>query len=165
MVLHNAFAQVYFDQDVEHRRFSASLDTLDVATLQEIQDGSELYSSADSVSAGRPFTVDLPRQLDLGVSRVGDQSVISLEWQQGFARRAGTTITPRVAVGAEWSGWAFLPLRAGFSVGGLSGRSASVGLGLRLAAFRLDLAAATIGRWWPGDPRGIGLAVGSGLAF
>jgi len=60
-------------------------------------------------------------------------------------------------------GW--LHPRAGFTVGGISGQSLSVGLGLLAGPWRLDLAVLNRGTFVPGDAKGIALAAGSSLEF
>ncbi len=165
LAVHNAFAQVHFDQDLEVRTFLATVDTLDLETVEETENEDDLVRSEDELLEAAPFTVDLPRVLNLGVSRVTGRTRVGLEYEQGFATRAGATTTPRFSVGAEWRALSWLPLRAGVSVGGRSERRASTGFGLHVGGFRLDVAASTVGTWWPGSPRGVSLAVGTGLQF
>jgi len=165
LAVHNAFAQVHFDRDLELRTFVATVDTLDLETIDETENEEDLVQSDDEVLQAAPFTVDLPRVLNLGVSRVTARTRMGLEYEQGFATRAGATTTPRVSVGAEWRALSWLPLRAGISVGGRSAKRASAGLGVHVVGFRLDVAASTVGEWWPGSPRGVSLAIGTGLQF
>lgn len=165
LVLENAYARIRFDQDLERRIYVAHADTLDLVTLEETDDPDSLVSSEERVEALDPFDVDLPRVLRLGLARHGESSVLALEYRQGFSQRASSTTTPFFAAGGEWRPLGWLPLRMGLSAGGREGRSASVGVGARIGSFRLDLAAATVGRWWPGNPRGVVLGVGTGLSF
>ena len=163
--LRNAFAQVHFSQDVEVRTFYATVDTLDAETIGDVEDEEDLIVSDDASLPGDPFSIDLPRVLNFGLGRVGERTRVGVEYEQGFEVRAGSTTTPRVSVGGEWRGLGWLPLRAGLSMGGRTGRRASAGLGLHLFGFRMDFAASTVGEWWPGSPRGVSVAVGTGLSF
>ncbi len=165
MTLENAYGRIQFNSNLERRSFVATTDTLDVITVQETSSADSLYSTSDLVESIDPFHVDLPRILRFGLARTGERSVVALEYEQGFSRRAGASTTPFAAIGAEWRGLGWLPLRVGISGGGLRGSSASAGIGLRLASFRLDLAAATVGQLWPGNPRGIVVGIGTGLEF
>ena len=165
LVLENAYARIRFDQDLERRIYVASSDTLDLVTLEETGDADSLLTSEERIEALDPFDVDLPRVLRLGLARHGERTVLALEYRQGFSQRAASTTTPYVAVGGEWRPWGWLPLRMGLAGGGREGRSASVGVGARIGSFHLDLAAATVGRWWPSDPRGVALGLGTGLSF
>ena len=165
LALKNAVAQVQFSDGIEMRTFVATVDTLDLQTIEDTEDQDDLISSEDLVFDGDPFSVTLPRVLNLGLSRVTPRASVGLEYEQGFARRAGATTTPRVALGAEWRGLSWLPLRAGVSVGGRSQRRASAGFGLHVVGFRLDFAASTVGELLPGSPKGLAFAFGTGLRF
>lgn len=165
LALHNAFAQVQFTDDVEMRTFVATLDTLDLETLEDSESEDDLVTSEDLVFQGEPFAVTLPRVLNFGLSRVTPRTSLGFEYEQGFAKRAGATTTPRFALGGEWRGLSWLPLRAGLSLGGRTARRASAGFGLHVVGFRLDFAASTIGELLPGSPRGVAFAFGTGLRF
>lgn len=165
LALHNAVAQVHYDQDVEVRTFVASLDTLDIATIDEVDDPEDLYSSEDFVEAAAPFTVDLPRSLRFGLARIGERTRVGLEYVQGFEDRAGTSTTPIAALGVEWKPFGWLPLRTGAGAGGRTGQWGSAGFGLHFPGLHLDFAATSVGAWWPGSPKGIALAAGVSLAF
>lgn len=161
----NAVAQVHYDRDVEVRTFVATLDTLDVATLEEVDDTDELYWSENGVIEAAPFTVQLPRSLHFGIARVGASARWGIEYVQGLENRAGTTTRPRASLGLEWKPFGWLPLRTGLGAGGRTERWASAGLGLHLPGVHLDFAATSIGAWWPGSPKGVAFAAGMGLRF
>lgn len=166
LALRNAWAQVQFTDDIEIQTFVATLDTLDMETLSG-DEGSEddIIDQTDETFVGDPFTVTLPRVLNLGLSRVTEDLSLGLEYEQGFETRAGSSTTPRLALGTEWRAVGWLPLRAGLSVGGRSGQRASAGFGLHVVGFRLDFAASTVGEFFPSSPRGVAFAVGTGLDF
>jgi Family of unknown function (DUF5723) len=163
--LENVYGRIEFNSNLEERTFLASTDTLDIVTVQEVESPDSLYTSTNQVKKIDSFSVDLPRVLRVGIARHGERSVLALEYEQGFSTRAGASSTPAAAIGAEWRALNWLPLRFGVSGGGQRGSSASAGFGLRLASFRLDVAAATIGSLWPGNPRGVVLGIGTGLEF
>lgn len=165
LALHNAVAQVHYDGDVEVRTFVASLDTLDIATIEEIDDPDDLYSTDEFVEAAAPFTVNLPRSVHLGLARVGMRTRLGVEYVQGFEKRAGTTTTPIAALGLEWKPFGWLPLRTGVGAGGRTGQWASAGFGLHFPGLHLDFAATSVGEWWPGSPKGVAFAAGVGLSF
>ena len=165
LALRNAVAQVHYNRDVEVRTFVASLDTLDLATIEEIDEPEDLFTSVDFVDAAAPFTVNLPRSLHFGLARIGTRTRVGVEYVQGLENRAGTSTTPITALGMEWKAWNWLPLRTGVGAGGRAGQWASAGFGLHLPGLHLDFAATNVGGWWPGSPKGIALAVGVGLSF
>ncbi len=165
LFLENAFTRVNFTSNLERRTFVAETDDVSVATLEEIDDVADLYTEDQIVEAASPFAVSLPRILNFGVGHVNDHTSLAFEYTQGFSTRAGSTTSPRFAVGGELRELGFLPIRLGVSVGGVEGRSASAGLGFDLGGFRLDVAAATQGEFLPSDPKGVSLAVGTGLRF
>jgi len=165
LAVRNAWAQVQYTEGIEIQTFVATLDTLDLETIENSDDENDLFDSTDATFTGDPFTVTLPRVLNLGLSRVTDGLTLGLEYEQGFETRAGSTTTPRIALGSEWRALGWLPLRAGLSLGGRSRQRASAGFGLHLFGFRMDFAASTIGELWPSSPRGVAVAVGTGLRF
>jgi len=165
VTLENAFARIHFDEDVERRVYLASTDELNVTTFEEVEDMDEIVTSEELAGPDTPFTVTLPRVLRLGTARVGKRTSLALDYTQGFTDHALASTTPRVAVGGEWRALSWLPLRLGLAAGGTAGRTASAGLGLGGGGVSLDLAAATVGEFLPGDPRGILVAAGLGLRF
>lgn len=165
ITLENALARIHYDQDVERRLYAAYTDDLNVTTFEEVEDVDEVVTTEELLGPATPFTVTLPRVLRLGAARVGKRTSVALDYTQGFTEHAMASTTPRVAVGTEWRAFSWLPLRLGMSAGGHTGRSASAGLGIGGGGVSLDLAAATVGEFVPGDPRGILVAAGLGLRF
>lgn len=161
----NVFGVIHYSGDLERRLFLAEVDTVSVVTLEEVESTDELYDDQELRTGAEPFNVTLPRVISLGLAREGERTVYAFEYTQGFTNRAGSSTTPRIALGGEVLATPVLPLRMGLSMGGVMGPSASVGLGLKLGVFGLDLAAASHGKFLPRDTKGVTLSVGTGLRF
>jgi hypothetical protein len=165
LMVENAFAQIAFNRDVERRTWTVALDTVTVSTLQNQGNLDHLVTHGESVREAGPVVVTLPRVVSLGLGRTGRLASVAVDLSQGFAERAGSDTATRLSAGLELFPARVVSLRAGAAAGGASGWSASAGLGLRLLAVRIDLAAATHGALVPGSPRGVSAAVGLGLGF
>ncbi len=111
------------------------------------------------------FNSSLAPQISLGAARLCGDFLMSADLKLGLKEGAGISTKPQTALGAEYKGIGFLPLRAGISHGGFHGTSMGLGFGLMLSAFHIDFAWASSGTLLPSLHDGFSLAVSSGLDF
>jgi len=111
------------------------------------------------------FNSTLAPQVNLGAARLCGDFLISADIKLGLKEGPGVSTRPQTALGAEYKGIGFLPLRAGISHGGFHGVSTGLGFGLKLSAFHIDFAWASSGTLLPSLHDGFSLAVSSGLDF
>lgn len=117
---------------------------------------------------------NVPAFLRVGMARSVDlfPAIWTVDIEQGFSKSVVTSPTPRVSAGIEYLPvGAWIPLRAGVSVGGRSGHFATLGIGFHLKWFHWDLALANEGAFTPLEvpfssrARGLGFASEMKLAF
>ncbi len=161
LVADNLLTDLQWTNDPERHLFSVAADTINV--MQE--DLSAAVATSDTMQSIDPFERNLPRRLRLGASNQLGAWLLAGDISQGLDNRAGTTTRTAFSAGAELHALGWLHPRAGFTVGGLSGQSLSLGLGLLAGPWRLDLAVLNRGTFVPGDAKGIALAAGSSLEF
>lgn len=119
------------------RTFTFEADSLTGETI----DDEDIVQTDETVASIGKFTSRVPPSLRLGIARQTRHLTLAADWEQGFSDFAGTSTTPRLAVGVELRPIGLLPLRGGMSVGGAWGTSVSGGLGLYLGPLHLDVAA------------------------
>ncbi|RMD93947.1 MAG: hypothetical protein D6814_15045 [Calditrichaeota bacterium] len=76
---------------------------------------------------------------------------------QSFSEAPGVGSNMLLAFGTEFKGIKFLPLRAGFAVGGNSQFMTGLGLGLKIGAFSMNWALQSYKSLLPASGSGIGL--------
>jgi len=109
------------------------------------------------------FISSLPPVLRAGAVYREGRVLIALDYYQGFGNGAFSDTKPRFAIGTEWSGISWLPLRAGVVLGGRIGFGTSFGLGFHPGGFRFDLAFMNIGGLTPQSSKGIGVGFDLGM--
>ncbi len=158
--LQNAVSSLSWNQNPEERGFIFAFDSLFIAN-----DNDSLTVSNDYTKSIEPYSTTLPRAMRLGLANTSGRLLWAVDWEQGFTFGPGSSTKPRIAAGAEYSLLGAVPLRAGYAVGGLHGTQMSVGSGLNLSAFYLDIAALTSGGASAGQSQGLQLAFSTGLNF
>ncbi len=100
--------------------------------LRDITDEEELDSLKESITGEgefwNEFSTSLPTALRMGAAFKLDkyldgnfpgEMLIAFDYNQGFNNQPGNTKTPRFSLGAEWKPAKWIPIRTGFSFGGL----------------------------------------------
>ncbi|MGH1365399.1 MAG: hypothetical protein ACRBF0_17690 [Calditrichia bacterium] len=137
VALNNAFSQVSWTERNEKRIFILSADSLSLPN--RVSDS--LVTQTDSTFLIDDFDTNLPRVLDVALGFQPNEKVnLSVEYEQGFDKNMGGTKKPRLGIGVEVCPIKQVPLRAGLSMGGKTGTSLALGLGLDLKYWILDVA-------------------------
>lgn len=160
LCIRNFLSNISWSNDTEEHGYLFSFDTMTVDNMEDDYVVSEDYTED---IAG--FSTKLPATMTIGVANVTGDLLWAVDWQQGFRVGAGSTTKPRLAAGLEWNKFSLLPLRTGFATGGNKGSTFSFGSGLRLAGFRLDVAAQTGSSLSPYSTRGLNFALATGFVF
>lgn len=162
LTLLNALSRVRWDQEPELRVLAIEGENL--ALPGRVSDS--LIVHTDRKEAIDPFTTHLPAIVDLALAyHWSPDFLTTAEYEQGLSHNMGGTRRARVGMGIEYRGIPVVPLRAGVTFGAKTGSSFTVGLGIDLKYWYLDVAYLNHGRVVPGDFKGIGLAVSSRLRF
>ncbi len=91
------------------------------------------------------FTTDLPTTYRIGLMyQPSNRFLMEFDWKRGDNNFPTNTTKSLYAVGSEYFPVVFLPLRCGFSVGGMEQWTFSIGAGLRLRNLAIDFAAGSI---------------------
>ena len=149
-----------------HAYFSSfqTLVRLNAFSLAQMNDDS--VAAVDTLDYEPPvFSTRLPAEMRVGISRRFGAFLISADYHQGFSNRPGVTTRPLLAVGSQWEGLGFLPLRAGISLGGNYGLSGACGFGLYLGPFKWDVGLLLRGALLPSFARGLQFGTNFNLRF
>ena len=111
------------------------------------------------------FSEKLPTLLRAGVAFKEGPVMLSVDYYQGFQRSAFADTKPRFAVGTEWRGIGWLPLRMGVIMGGRIGFGTSFGFGFRLGEFSLDIGMMNRGFVSPQNSKGLVIALDMGVGL
>jgi hypothetical protein len=111
------------------------------------------------------FNTHLPTIFRAGFSYKLRKATLSLDWEQGFEKRAGSSKTPKISFGSEYHLLNWLPLRGGLTLGGKERFAFSWGSGLDLKPFFIDFGMSIQNAILPYYGKGLALAISSGLKF
>ncbi len=140
-------------------------DSLSVSDMNnEERESTEI--SIDTTYDTGSFSTALPAVMRLGaVYRLSPKWKISADYHQGLNRAFGNSVRMRFGAGTEYYVLKWLPLRAGFALGGREGSQVGLGFGLHLFVFQLDYSFAMKGALWPTYAKGIFNALSIKLVF
>jgi hypothetical protein len=157
----NFLSGISWNDNTEEHRFEFEFDTLTITNMSK----DSIITSSDTTIEIGSFKTHLPSYFKVGVARTTGSLSLALDWEQGFKKRAGSSSTPRVSTGAEYQLLSFMPVRAGFGVGGRQGTTFAGGLGFSFSVFHLDLAAANYNAVFGSSGKGLNFALNTGFRF
>ncbi len=111
--------------------------------------------------ADNPFTTRQPMYLRLGLSKnIKEYGLLAGDLVTGFSNRRGSSSSWRMSIGAELLRFKPAIFRIGYSFGGFTQKSMSLGYGIKIGSFRWDTAIAFNGGFSINDAKGFNLALG-----
>lgn len=156
----NALGWVHWSGKPEAHEISFSVDSVSLLTADD-----DRVQSHDSTYDIAAFTTRLPTTMRVGACHRMPRLSLMAQWEQGLGNSTGTSTSPRLSGGTEWKLSSAVPVRAGLSFGGGAGVGGSLGSGLYLGVFYLDLACGLAsGPVW-GEAKGLALAMNTGFRF
>jgi hypothetical protein len=159
LTLRNWLSSVNWNKDVKIREYGVTTDSLTVEAIDE-SSADSLVDDYDRETEGGDYSRSLPAELRLGGAYRAGKLLLTADYVQGLRNRPGVSTTPQFAFGAEYRLIGFLPLRAGFALGGRGGSSSGAGFGLRFGTFEMNFAAGSWGALLPRSAGGVGVAFG-----
>lgn len=157
----NFLNSITWDNKTEEHYYSFQIDTV---TIDNMDNDSIVVSDDYSQSIGS-FKSRIPTTMRIGIANISGKFLWAIDWEQGFKLGAGVSSKPRLSFGGQYKLIGFLPLRAGFSMGGGRGSTMSFGSGLDLSLFYLDVAVTNHGSISSASSKGLHMAVSTGLKF
>ena len=140
-------------------------DSLSIADMNSNSESPTEISIDTSFTTGS-FSTPLPAVMRMGaVYRMSPKWKISADYHQGLNRAFGNSLRMRFGVGSEYYALSWLPLRAGFALGGREGSQLGMGFGLHLPILQLDYSFAMKGALWPTYAKGVFSALSIKLVF
>ena len=112
---------------------------------------------------GEGYSVNMPKVMRAGIAFRDGPILLALDYTQGFTESFMTSTIPQFAIGTEFSGLPWLPLRAGVVFGGHVGFGTSLGIGIRPGGFVLDIAVLNRGFILPRNSKGVMVAFELGI--
>ncbi len=152
----NVISGLKWKKDVRIYEYGVTADSITIESLSASAADS-LYDTYAREYAGEPFRTSLSGQIRLSTVYKKRSFLLVADYIQGFRNAPGVSRKPQLSVGGEYSGLAFLPLRAGVAVGGKTGFATTFGFGLRLAGFSVNFAAVASKSVVPSTGPGVGL--------
>ena len=111
--------------------------------------------------AENPFTTRQPMYLRLGVSKnIEEYGLLAGDLVTGFSNRRGSSSSWRMSLGAELMKFKPATIRIGYSFGGFTEKSMSLGYGIKIGNFRWDTAVAFHGGFSLNEAKGFNVAMG-----
>ncbi len=143
----------------------ASVEIDDIFSEEQRDSLENAYTGTDETIA--PFSTSMPAAIRAGISwQKSNNLLIAADYTQGLNTMPANTTTPRFAVGVEWKLIRYLPLRSGMSVGGYAGFAWSLGFGLHIGFFNIEVATENIGLLlYPNKTKHASVTVGTNFRF
>jgi hypothetical protein len=157
----NFLSGIKWTGETEEHRYTFAFDTLTAVNMDE----DSLFTSTDTTVAIGSFSSSLPAVIKVGLAKTRGSLLWAVDWEQGFRKAAGSSTTPRISTGAEYRLLDFLPIRAGFGLGGKQGTTFAGGFGIQASIFHVDIAAANYNAVIGSSGKGINFAVNGGIRF
>ncbi|MFH1701499.1 MAG: DUF5723 family protein [Candidatus Zixiibacteriota bacterium] len=157
--VYNFLSHIGWNKDTEEHRYSFEFDTLTVANMSH----DDIITSSDTTIDISNFSTKLPAKIRFGFAKTTGTLLWAVDWEQGFKKCAGSSSKPRISAGAEYHILSFLPLRAGFGVGGKRGVTYAGGLGINASFMFIDLAAANYNAISGSSGKGLNFALNLGF--
>jgi hypothetical protein len=159
--LFNFMSAMRWSEDTEEHRYTFAFDTVTMANM----DDDSLFTSTDTTIAADAFTTSLPKVIRVGLAKTSGTLRWALDWEQGFEKAAGSSKNPRIAAGGEYQVLSFLPVRAGFGIGGKQGTTYAGGFGINAGVAHLDIGVANYNAVAGAGGKGINFAINGGFRF
>jgi hypothetical protein len=120
------------------------------SNLDSLRDTFKDYFKNKDTTASS-FSTPLPTKLNVGASinlkdlfpSIPGELLVAVDYHQGFNNAYDNSTVPEFVFGAEWNPINVLPIRTGIGLGGLYGFRWSLGFGLDLPFWDLDLGIGT----------------------
>lgn len=162
IAVENFLSSITWSKNPEEHGYLFNFDSL---TLDNASD-TTLVTSEDYTIPISSFSTSIPSVMTIGVARTKGSLLWAVDYEQGFrSKAAGASTKPRLSAGAEYKPIGFLPLRAGYSIGGERGATFSLGTGLNFSPFYLDFATVVGSKLSSSSVKGMRLALSMGLSF
>jgi hypothetical protein len=153
MAAQNLFAKINWSSGVEYLEVLQK-DSLSINDLNNKKNDTKI--SIDTSYSAAAFSTSLPATLTLGAAyQIRPDLMLTADWRQGLNHAFGNSTTPRLGVGAEYRYWKWLPVRAGFAMGGGQNFLIGLGFGLNFRFFDLDYSYAMKNALWPTYSEGL----------
>ncbi len=140
-----------------------SLSVLDIS--EEDDDEDELLQDSTWTVEMASFSKKVPTLLRAGVAFQEGPVLLTADYFQGLQSSGFASTKPRIAVGTEWRGIGWFPLRMGLVMGGRIGFGTSFGFGFRLGGFSLDIGMMNRGFVSPKNSKGFVIALDMGVGL
>jgi len=157
----NIISKIQWSTEPELTYYDFRLEPLNANSM----DNDSITVSDDTTVAANSFSSRKPTIAKMGFCWSGDDLLWAVDYEQGFMNTACSSTSPRFSSGLEYRGLGWLPLRTGFSLGGLMGGYASAGFGFDLGPYNLDFALANQGSILPNGSKGLLFSVSSNFDF
>ncbi len=128
--------------------------TVDIIDGNEIQlpDGIPDSIHVSQTTEIPNFSRTLPRTMNLSIGyRPMNEFLLTASYDQGLNETMGAAKDARFAMGAEYAGLSFLPLRTGITLGDADGVGFGLGFGINAKFWYLDVGYITRGGIFPGN--------------
>lgn len=164
LALTNALSRLSWTRSPEEHTQRARADRLTLDDLDE-GDDDDRFVTADTSRAIASFITALPAEVAVAAARRWRGFDWEADLRQGFTSQAGSSTTPRLALGVSRRVRRFLEGRAGLALGGAEGPLLAAGVGFAGGRVRFDLGVASALAINVMSPRGAAAGVSLGLCW
>lgn len=161
LVLNNLFAGIKWHNELKENIATFVVDSITIDNIGELD--SLISTTTNPIDE---FRTTLPIVAHLGLAyHYLDNLTFTLDLEQAFEEKMGYSDRGQIAAGVQYSPIKYIPLRAGFSVGGKWKYLFGLGMGIHVGFFHIDLAYAMHQGMWPTKTTGFSTAANIKLVF
>ncbi|MCK5126533.1 MAG: hypothetical protein KAR42_09775 [candidate division Zixibacteria bacterium] len=161
MTVFNFLSNISWNKETQEHHYQFDFDTLNAGNMSN----DDIINSTDTTIDIDNFSTRLPARIKVGLAKTTGTLLWAVDWEQGFKKAAGSSSKPRISAGCEYKLFRFLPLRAGFGLGGKRGSTFSGGFGLDVSIAYLDFAVANYNAISGASGKGLNFGFNAGFRF
>lgn len=167
MAINNLFGTIRWSDNNEQIRYFYKVDDLNLNRIAKKGYSALVVGDNERTELEEDFSVGLPLILRFGVSKSLTNTLLAIDYQQGFSDRIYASKVGKFAIGIEYYGESRMPVRIGIAAGGREGKELGVGFGMRLMSFQFDFGYAFRGAFTPQNSNGfeISLSIWTALGY
>lgn len=152
--INNLYSRIRWTDSNERIRYFYNIDNLNLNRVAKKGFESLVVGGNERTEFSESFSTRLPTIFRMGASTTFYETLVAIDYQQGFSDRLYASKVGKFAVGFEYFGESNFPVRIGIAAGGREKKEFGFGFGMRFIGLRFDFAYALRGGYTPSNAKG-----------
>lgn len=156
--INNIYSKIRWSKNNERIRYFYDIDNLNLNRVAKKGYDALVIGGNERAEFSESFSTRLPTIFRMGGSATYYETLVAIDYQQGFSDRLYASKVGKFAIGFEYFGESNFPVRIGFAAGGRERKEFGLGFGMRFFGLRFDFAYALRGGYIPSNAKGFELS-------